>query len=81
VIRSRALQSSVLAHCNRPTRLNADVCSRSKGITPICGGARSDPVETDRPGTATVAAGRCDYSRAVDDTLRACKAASSDILS
>jgi hypothetical protein len=50
-----------------------DYRNRGKGITPTGAGGRSlAVVEFDRPGTATVAAGRCDCSRQ-SMTLVACK--------
>ncbi len=41
--------------------------NRGIAITRLGRIARVLAVETDRPGTVTVAAGRCDYGRAVDD--------------
>jgi hypothetical protein len=48
-------------------RAGPDDPDRGQAITRLAGGARVLAVETDRPGTATVAAGRRDYSRVADE--------------
>jgi len=52
---------------HRPVGTTADYCRRCFAIAPSSVRGRVLAVETNRTGTATVTAGRCDCGRAVDD--------------